>query len=128
VANGGGGGVAVCSDPGTVHPGWLSVVHPGETVTFALVVARLADSPGVARARPVGCAGTEATTFPLDRTRTVWKVALLPGAYEVAVAFETADGRSGDVSGTLGLLVDPEHEPEIVPGIVPASVSSGSSC
>jgi hypothetical protein len=126
VANGGGGGVAVCSDPGAVHPGWLSVVRPGETVTVALVGASLVGSSGVARARPLGCGGTEATTFPLDRTRTVWKVALAPGAYEleVAVAFETADGRSGDVSGALGLLVDPEREP----GILPASVSSGSSC
>jgi len=126
VATEDGGGVAVCSDIGTVRPKWLSVVHPGETVTLALVGARPAGSPGIARARPLGCAATVAVSFPLDGTRTAWDVALPPGAYEleVAVAFETADGRSGDLSGALGLLVDPAREP----GIVPASVSSGSSC
>ena len=47
---------------------------------------------------------------------TAWKVALQPGAceLEVTVAFETADGRSGDLSGTLG-LVDPEREPASCP-------------
>ena len=126
VANDDGGGVAVCSDIGPVHPEWLSVVHPGETVTVAVVGASLAGPPGVARARPLGCPETEATTFPLERTRTAWTVALSPGAYElkVSLAFETNDGRSGDVSGALGLFVDPEREP----GMVPASVSSGSSC
>lgn len=126
VANDDGGRVAVCSSGGAVHPGWLSVVHPGETVTVGLVGARLAGTSGVVRARPLGCPETEAAAFPFDHTRTAWKVALRPGAYEleVSVAFETADGRSGDVSGTLGLLVDPEREP----GVVPAPVSSGSSC
>ena len=126
VATEDGGGVAVCSDIGTVRPEWLSVVHPGETVTLALVGARPAGSPGIVRARPLGCAAAVAVSFPLDGTRTAWDVALQPGAYEleVAVAFETTDGRSGDLSGTLGLLVDPEREP----GIVPASVSSGSLC
>jgi hypothetical protein len=126
VANDDGGVVAVCTDAGAVHPEWLSVVHPGETVTVAVVGASLTGPPGVARARPLGCPETGAATFPLDGASTTWTVALPPGAYEleVAVAFQTADGRSGDLSGALGLLVDPEREP----GIVPASVSSGLSC
>jgi hypothetical protein len=50
-------------------------------------------------------------------SETHWQVNLDPGAYEVDVfaRFASNDGRKGDVSGSLGLLVDPERTPEIIP-------------
>ena len=56
-------------------------------------------------------------SVPLSAPSTRWRVRLRPGAYEVEVfaRFETADGRTGDTSGSLGILVDRKRRLAIVP-------------
>jgi hypothetical protein len=47
---------------------------------------------------------------------TAWRVHLEPGAYDLDVFanFGAPDGRTGDVSGSLGVLVDDKAPLEVV--------------
>jgi hypothetical protein len=121
-----------CADSGPVTPRQLSTVRAGEEVRIVLVDADVA--------RPEGCSGEDeqscignAVVHPLCGKETVaefplalgpettWRVDLEPGRYELEVfaSFDAPDGRSGDVSGSLGVLVDDTDPLEIVPA--PAS-------
>lgn len=114
----------VCADAAFVHPTQLSVVGPGEAVTIEVSDATVtvpessSDGSSTVAVYPLGCGPDRAVAdFDLERASMSWAVDLEPGAYELGVFayFETEDGRSGDTYGVLGLLVDPETGPAIVP-------------
>jgi hypothetical protein len=68
--------------------------------------------------RPLGCLEKETATIELPADGQLhWQVDLDPGAYQLDVfaLFELNDGLSGDLSGTLGLLVSESDAREIVP-------------
>jgi hypothetical protein len=117
-----GEGVGVCGDTPTIHPDALTVAHPGEFVMILLAGAFVTDG-GLVTVRPLGCSDKESVTFPLVQGASVthWHVDLEPGAYELDVSaqFGSNDGRTGDVTGSLGLLVDADRTHEILP--VPAT-------
>jgi hypothetical protein len=119
-----GEGQGICTDAAFPHPKELSVVHPDETVTIAIEGTALDTShcspscPSMVTVYRLGC-GPErtVTTFELESATMPWDVALEPGAYELSVFayFDDGAGTSGDVAGTLGLLVEPDREPAIIP-------------
>ena len=86
----------VCADSTWPHPEKVSVVRPGDSVSVALSGA-LVDEGASVEVLPLGCEHDVLRTIDLE-----------PGAYELYVAarFEAEDGRSGDTSGSAGLLVD----------------------
>ena len=113
--DGEGGGLRVCGDTPDLPPRRLSVVRAGEVVTITLR-GTTSISEGSASVRVLG-KRRSIRRFPLPRPSTRWRVRLRPGAYEVEIftRFETADGRSGDTSGSLGILVDRKRRLAIVP-------------
>ncbi len=125
-----GGSVTGCSFAGPMEAARLSTVRPGEEVAIFLVDASFEraegcfsdterqDCAGIAHVLPLGCERREVariTLVPGEATR--WRVDLEPGAYELDVSayFHASDGRGGDASGSLGLLVDETAPLEIVP-------------
>lgn len=115
-----GRGVGVCADTARVTPEELSVVRPGETLEVSLAGAEV--TGGSIAIRTLDCEERPAGELELrPGGRTGFGVDLAPGQYELEVfaAFEADDGRSGDVSGSLGILVDEAHPQEIIP--VPAT-------
>jgi hypothetical protein len=113
-----GEGAGACSDvAGPLHPERISIVRRGETTL--VIVAGASTREGSVTVRPLGCADRQTLGFDLasgtDETR--WRVDLEPGAYQLDVftRFETTDGRSGDVSGSLGILVGDSDARRIVP-------------
>ena len=67
---------------------------------------------------PLGCGPDRAVAdFELESASMSWAVDLEPGAYELTVFayFDDGEGTTGDASGGLGLLVDPEREPAVIP-------------
>lgn len=127
--------VGTCSDGLRPEAEQVSVVRPGETVTIALDRARAVRAQGCfsrdtscvgeASVVPLGCRSTAIAGFSLDRApETDWTVNLDPGAYElqVYVYFRAEDGRAGDVSVALGLLVDSGEEPAVVQAPAVAAV------
>jgi hypothetical protein len=126
-------GVSGCADAVRPSPTQLTTVRPGEEIRLLLEGAAAVrpegcvsedeqSSIGTAAVHPLGCARKTVAEIPLALgAETTWQVELDPGAYEVEVFayFDAPDGRSGDVSGSLGLLVDRAAPLEIVP--VPAT-------
>jgi hypothetical protein len=121
-----GQGQGVCGDSPFQHPKELNVVQPHEEVMIDLTDAAAVDRPegcspacpSTVTVHPLGCGPDRAVTdFELVSAKTAWTVDLEPGAYELAVFayFETQDGRTGDTSGVLGLLVDSERQPAVIP-------------
>jgi hypothetical protein len=122
-------GQGLCIDTARPEATQASVVRPGEIVTIALEGARAVRSDGChwrdmscigeITASPVGCkakGGMAARVF-LDRgSQMQWRVQLEPGAYELQLYFyfEADDGRSGDSSAALGLLVHPTAELAVI--------------
>jgi hypothetical protein len=118
-----------CADSGPIHPAQVTVARSGEAMKFVLENAQVRRPPGcvapteqacigAVTVRPLGCARRSLATIPLVLGReTRWTVDLEPGAYQLdAFAyFESDDGRTGDVSESLGLLVDTARPPGIVP-------------
>jgi hypothetical protein len=103
-----GQGTGVCSDVGgPLHPDLISLVRRGEDTL--VILAGASAEGGSVTVRPFGCTDQETLVFDLEdgADTTRWRVELEPGAYQLDVftRFETADGRSGDVSGSLGILV-----------------------
>jgi hypothetical protein len=108
-----------CSDTGTIHPKAVTAVAGGDKVAFAFPGAEIvsasgchSDDPqdciGEVSVKPLGCDDRTVATVPLARgPLTRWTVDLEPGAYQldVFVYFESDEGATGDVSGTLGLTV-----------------------
>jgi hypothetical protein len=112
-----GAGTAVCVDTIDQQPEDLSLVRPGEEVVLRLRGASVTE--GSVRMRPLpDCEDTTVAELELEPgAETRWRVDLPAGQHEVEVfaRFETADGRSGDASGSLGLLVDTTQPQEILP-------------
>ena len=106
---------SMCGDTPDLPPRRLSVVRPGEVVTIAFRGA-IEISDGSAAVRLLG-KRRSISRFELPAPRTRWRVRLRPGAYEVELfaRFRTADGRGGDTSASLGLVVDRKRKLEIVP-------------
>ncbi len=104
-----------CGDGPGLPPRRLSVVRPGEVVTIAFRGATEI-SDGSAAVRLLG-KRRFLSRFELPAPRTRWRVTLRPGAYEVEVfaRFQTADGRAGDTSASVGVLVDRKRKLAIVP-------------
>ena len=93
-------------------PERANVVRPGEVVTIAVVGAEAVEV--TASVRRAGC---EQELLSVDlRPETRWTVEVEPGAYELRL-FTTFDAAStsGDVSGVLGLVVDPAAPLEVRP-------------
>jgi hypothetical protein len=117
-----------CADTGPIAPAKLSTLRPGEEVRILLVDAGVTRPEGCSSAEEQDCIGS-AAVHPLCKRKTVesiplalgpetaWHVELEPGRYELEVFayFEAPDGRTGDVSGSLGVLVDDAAPLEIVP-------------
>ena len=121
-------GYGACADGDRPSARRANIVRPGETITIALEGANAVrwrgchsrdySCIGEAQVLPAGCKSAGMARIFLERgSETRWRVHLEPGAYEleVFVYFEANDGRSGDVSAALGLVVDPDAEPAIVP-------------
>ena len=108
-----------CADSTWPHPNRVSVVHPGDGVSVALTDANVRKE-GTVTVLPYGCEHTTVKTIQLNpgEQSTAFAVDLEPGAYELQVfaLFEADDGRTGDVSGALGLVVAADAPPAIEPG------------
>jgi hypothetical protein len=106
-----GQGHGVCADSaGPIYPENVSDVNAGEEVTLLLEDAILSTQSTVT-IRPFGCSGDGGGDGELrwkaDTRELPWEVQLDPGFYQVDVfaVFKADDGRTGDVSGSLGLNV-----------------------
>jgi hypothetical protein len=132
-----GQGVGTCGSSGPVSPDLLSTVRPGEEIRILIEGADVIRPDrcvsedeqgciGSAVIRPLGCEDETVAEIPLELgPDTAWSVDLPPGDYELDVVayFEASDGRSGHVSGSLGLRVDATVPHEIV-----AAERSSSGC
>jgi hypothetical protein len=124
-----GQGVGVCGDSGPVSPELLSTVRPGQEIRILVEDADVIrpegcqsedeqECIGSAVVRPLGCEEQTMAEIPLLLgPETTWSVDLAPGDYELDVFayFDAPDGRSGDVTGSLGLRVDEAAPLELVP-------------
>jgi hypothetical protein len=113
-----GQGSGACSDVGgPLLPERVSIVQRGDTAT--LVVGGASAQDGKVTVRPLGCTDEETLAFDLaaGMSGTPRQIELDPGAYQLDVftRFESNDGRSGDLSGSLGLLVAESDARAIVP-------------
>jgi hypothetical protein len=103
-----GAGTGVCADSAVVHPRSVTSVAPGDRVTVVVAGATVKKDSTVT-IRPLGCDDQKVAelAFEPGPGELQWTVDLDHGAYELNVfaLFESGDGRSGDVSGTLGLAV-----------------------
>jgi len=118
-----------CGDSGPIYPRELTLVHPSDEVTFSLENASVvrpegchaSDEQGCSGSvtvRPLGCERKAVSTIPLEKGReTRWTVGLDAGPYQLDLFayFQADDGRTGDVSGTFGLLVQPDGDLKIQP-------------
>lgn len=103
-----------CGDSGPIDPLQLSVVRPGERVEVFLEDAQVTE--GSVRVLPLGCQAGVSRLRLEPGPLTHWRVVLDAGAYELDVfARFQGPSTSGDVSGSLGLLVDPDRMPAILP-------------
>jgi hypothetical protein len=114
-----GEGEGVCGDSGPVHPDAVTVAQRGDEVTLVFRGAEIVRPDGChgdddqgcigfIHVRPLGCENREVDRVPLALgPETAWRIDLASGAYELDVFgyFESSDGATGDVSGSLGLLV-----------------------
>ena len=115
----------VCADTAFPHPNELSLVAPGANVTIEVAEATLSvpeGSTGVSSnviVYPLGCGPDRGRCRlrGLESASMSWAVVFEPGAYEFTVFayFDDGKGTTGDASGGLGLLVDPEREPAVIP-------------
>jgi hypothetical protein len=90
------------------HRRSVTSVAPGDRVTLIVDGASVKQESTVT-IRPLGCGDqkVDELAFEPGPGSLEWTVDLDHGAYQLDVfaAFETHEGRSGDVSGTLGLTV-----------------------
>jgi hypothetical protein len=101
-------GAGICVDGMRPFPRSVTGVAHGDRVRFVLQDATLSRK-GTIWIRPLGCSEREVDKIGWEagNGQREWTVDLDWGAYQldVFVAFEAEDGRTGDVSGTLGLTV-----------------------
>ncbi|HYY33075.1 MAG TPA: hypothetical protein VE693_05755 [Gaiellaceae bacterium] len=113
-------GMGVCSDmAGPLHPDQLSIIHAGEPLLVVLGGA-FVTGEGTVSVNFLGCPEKNLRELALTNGMSETHFRLIdlePGAYQLDVfaRFGTNDGRQGDLSGTLGLLIDPDRAPEIIP-------------
>ena len=113
-----GRGRGECADYPAVHPREVSVVAAGDSVSLVIDGGTFVRSQGCFSddeqdcigsmiVRPLGCDGPADDSVPLALGReTRWTVDLEPGAYQLDVfGYFESFGASGDVSGSLGLVV-----------------------
>jgi hypothetical protein len=120
-----GEGAGACADTAFPHPEQLSIARPHEPIMIEITGASLRVNGGCSPAcpstvtvSPLGCGPDRAVaSFELESASMSWSVDLEPGAYELVVFayFQREDGSSGDTSGGIGLLVDPDRERAVVP-------------
>jgi hypothetical protein len=130
-------GQGLCVDAMRPEAAQASIVRPGEIVTIVLEGARAVKAEGChsrdtscigeIRVSPAGCkakSALAARVFLERGSEMPWRVDLRPGLYELQLFFyfDSDDGRTGDGSAALGLLVDPSAEQEIVPMPAAAAV------
>jgi hypothetical protein len=100
--------VGMCADMAyPLAPESVSVVQPSGQVTIVLPGATLMKE-SIATVRPLGCFDQETKTIELPESGELkWQVDIDSGAYQIDVfaRFEADDGRRGDTSGALGLVV-----------------------
>ena len=114
-----GEGVGLCTDMEEPEPEQLSTVRPGEEIR---IVVEDAAVEGQLVVRRPACEAAVAELPLGPGSATTWEVELESGEYELDVfvaRFDADDGRTGDLSGALGLLVDETAPLEVVPA--PAS-------
>jgi hypothetical protein len=104
-----GQGQGVCADMAApLYPQAVTSVARGDRVNFVLPEAAFGPDSAVT-IRPLGCDDREVGRITLEpgMGEHEWMVDLDSGAYQLDVfaSFEADDGRTGDVSGTLGLTV-----------------------
>jgi hypothetical protein len=106
--------VVLCADYVDPEPRWLSIVRPKEHVTIRVRGATMAR--GSVWVHPRGCERRVVQRFKVMRPTRRWLVRLDPGRYELSLylRFRTADGRSGDTSGALGLLVSKTRVQDVI--------------
>lgn len=109
-------GVGACGDTEPLEPERMSVVRPGEQLALRLRDATT--TSGSITVSRLGCDAEPVREVPLTAgSETRWAADLPPGAYrlDVSASFEEPDGRSGDVSGVLAILVDAAAPQKILP-------------
>ena len=103
-----GEGQGMCTDMASPYPKAVTSVADGDRVKFVLPRA-VFKRGSVVTIHPLGCTDEVVGKFPLQpgTGEQEWTVDLDSGAYQLDVfaPFEADDGRSGDVSGALGLTV-----------------------
>jgi hypothetical protein len=125
VSEGGDESAGVCTDAMRPYPVELSVVAPGEEIAVRIPHASIVSPPScvaecdsTVTVRPLGCGDQLVATLVLGAAGVKWAVDVEPGAYQLDVfvqAFDDGKGTTGDISGSLGLLVDPAGDPAIIP-------------
>ena len=120
-----GEGVGLCTDMEEPQPAQLSTVRPGEEIRVVIEDAAVQGQAVISR---LGC-DKPVVEIPLGPgSATSWHVELEPGGYELDVfvgRFEAEDGRSGDLSGAFGLLVDETAPLQLVPAPDPVPACPG---
>jgi hypothetical protein len=109
-------GSGVCADSAPVHPEQVSVVPAAEHLTLLLVDAAL-DGKATVTVRPLGCERKEIATVDAS-DREAFGLDLGPGDYQLDVFAPFVDGpqgSNGDVSGSVGLVIDPQARPKVEP-------------
>jgi hypothetical protein len=99
----------ICADSAApIFPDAVTSVAFGDRVLFVLPKA-VFKPDSLVTVRPLGCTDQVVEEIALEpgTGKHPWKVELDHGAYQLDVfaRFEADDGRSGDVSGSLGLTV-----------------------
>jgi hypothetical protein len=111
-----GAGTGVCADSAPTHPEEASVVPAAEHLSLLLVDGS-PDGKWMVTVRRLGCERTEVATLDAASDEA-FSLEVEPGDYQldVTVRFKHGPGgTTGDVSGSVGLVVDPGSQPKIDP-------------
>ena len=113
--------ITACAELPQLAPRRLTIVRAGELVRILLPGARMVPCgrrcANTVTVRRFGCARA-VRRFRLGGRTTAWRVRLGPGAYELQLhvrRFVMRDGRRGETSGSLGLLVAKSSDRAIIP-------------
>ncbi|HEY7196898.1 MAG TPA: hypothetical protein VH306_06910 [Gaiellaceae bacterium] len=128
---------AACGDIAPPIPERMSAVAPGETVKIVLVNGIVQRPKHCVAGRETGCVGEITVSMlgcpiqqryriPIDEgsSATEWQVSIPSGSWQLNVFanFQGDDGSTGNISGALGLLVDPGAKQEVLPAGTPPIV------
>jgi hypothetical protein len=98
----------VCADSGPIHPQEVSVLQSADQLSFLLTDGSF-DGPASIVVRPLGCDREEVASAKTSGAEAL-ALDLPPGAYQADVFARFRDGvgqSTGDVTGTVGILIDP---------------------